>query len=138
MNTGEFLTIQPSQYLKNGFFDENGEIFDGLNGYYSLAMAYRLTLEKADIDQLRNIVSRLMEIASKHDNVLKENPHLPLDDANAAAYVTVRTKTNSPTVAAIFDAADRWVTDWKGFASLTLHLKRILGQATMLRNLSGV
>jgi hypothetical protein len=135
MNNAELLAIQPAEYLKNGFYDQDGELIEGLNGEYSLAMAYRLREEQADIDQLKNIVDRLTEIASKRDSAVNDNPHLPLDAANAAAFKAVRTKTALPTVIAIFDAADPWVKDWKSYASLTLHLQRILSQLALIRNL---
>jgi hypothetical protein len=135
MENAELLAVQPAEYLKHGFYDKNGDLLEELNGYYSLCMAYRLREEHADIDHLQDIVVRLKEIASKRDSAVNENPHLPLDDANAATFKEVQGMTKSPTISAIFDAADKWVTDWKSYASLTLHLQRIMSQYALIRNL---
>ena len=135
MENAELLAVQPAEYLKFGFYDKNGDLLEEVNGYYSLAMAYRLREEHADIDQLQEIVVQLKEIASKRDSAVNDNPQLPLDDANAAAFKAVRKRTDSPTINAVFDAADPWVKDWKSFASLTLHLQRILSQYALIRNL---
>jgi len=135
MENAELLAVQPSEYLKRGFYDKNGDLLEELNGYYSLCMAYRLREEHTDIDQLQDIVVRLKEIASKRDSAVNDNPHLPLDDANAAAFKAVEKQTTSPTIRAIFDAANKWITDWKSFSSLTLHLQRILSQYALIKNL---
>src|SRR5262245_42344667 len=37
-----YRTCRPAQYLKLGFTDENGKVREGINGEFSLMMAYRL------------------------------------------------------------------------------------------------
>ena len=136
MDNAELLAIQPTEYLKNGFYDKDGEALEGVNGFYSLAMAYRLREEQMNPDELKKIVDRLMEIVPRHDRAVEDNPQLPLDADSRAALEEVTKKSASPTLTAIFDAGRPWVKDWRTYAALTLHLQRILSQLALLRSLS--
>lgn len=135
MENAELLAIQPTDYLKNGFYDKDGEFLEGINGYYSLAMAYRLREEQADPDRLKSIVDQLEAIISKQDRSVDENPKLPLDPSTMKALEELAKKASSPTIAAILNAARPWVKDWRGLAALTLHLQRILSQFVLIRSL---
>jgi hypothetical protein len=134
MNNTELLTVQPSEYLKNGFYD-NGEILEGLNGYYSLGMAYRLREEKADVDQLQNVTDQLQSIIDRKDGSIDENPNLPLDSQSLQALDEVVKKSPSPIISEIFVAARPWIKDWRTLAALVIHLHRIVGQYSLISTL---
>lgn len=135
MDNAELTAIQPAEYLKNGFYDKEGEALEGLNGFYSLAMAYRLRDEQMNPEELKKIVDRLMDIIPRHNPAVDENPQLPLDADSRRALDEVTKKSDSPTLNAIFEAGRPWVKDWRNYAALTLHLQRILSELALLRSL---
>jgi hypothetical protein len=138
MNNTELLAIQPAEYLKNGFYDNKGEIMEGLNGYNSTAMAYRLREEKADPDQLQNIVDQLDSILDRQDSSVDENPGLSLDSNTLKALDDLSKKPLPPTITEVFNAARPWVKDWRTFAALLIHLHRILAQFVLICSLPEV
>ena len=131
----ELSAIQPADYLKDGFFNEKGEIREGINGEYSLAMAYRLREENVDPDHLKKLVDELQEIALRPDSAIDENPELSLDPEAVEQVETLAKKWDSPTLQAIFKAARPWLKDWKTLSAFALHLQRILSQYVLIRTL---
>ena len=45
MQKMDFKKVRPSDYLKNGFFDQSGDWIEGLNGFYSVTTAHLLREE---------------------------------------------------------------------------------------------
>lgn len=122
--------MQPAEYLKNGFYNSTGEFIEGINGECSLQIAYQLREEKADVDQLKSLTDELEAIATK-----EEVPNNALDPETVRSIKAIAQKNTSPAIKSVFDAAMPWVTDWKNYAALTLHLQRILSQTVLIRNL---
>lgn len=122
--------MQPAEYLKNGFYNSTGEFIEGINGECSLQIAYQLREEKADVDQLKSLTDELEAIATK-----EEVPNNALDPETVRSIKAIAKKNTSPAIKSVFDAAMPWVTDWKNYAALTLHLQRILSQTVLIRNL---
>lgn len=122
--------MQPAEYLKNGFYNSTGDFIEGINGDCSLQIAYQLRKEEADVDQLKSLTDELEAIAAK-----EEVPDNALDPETVRHIKAIAKKSTSPAIKSVFDAAMPWVTDWKNYAALTLHLQRILSQTVLLRNL---
>jgi hypothetical protein len=122
--------MQPAEYLKNGFYNSTGEFVEGINGEYSLQIAYQLRKEEADVDQLKSLTDELEAIAPRD-----EAPDDALDPGTVRSIQAIAKKNTSPAIKSVFDAAMPWVTDWKNYAALTLHLQRILSQTVLIRNL---
>ena len=135
MNLSEMLAIRAGDYLSNGFHDEQGETFEGINGLYSLAMAYRLREENADPDQLKKLVDDLQAIALKQDQSIYDNPKQQMDPAVSNEIQQLAKKNTSAVIREVFEAANRWIKTWSGYAAFVLHLDRILSQFVLIRSL---
>jgi len=135
MDNTELAAIQPAEYLKNGFYDQQGEPLEGLNGYYSLATAYRLREEKADPDRVQDVVDQLDSMIASQDKSIDQNPKLSLDADSLRALDEIAKKTSSSTLRDVFTAARPWVKDWRTFAALTVHLHRVLSQFSLIHSL---
>ena len=59
----EMLSVKPQDYLSNGFLQPDGQVREGINGEFSLAMAYRLREEGITPENLRQLTDKLYEIA---------------------------------------------------------------------------
>ena len=135
MNLSEMLATRACDYLKNGFHDQLGETFEGINGLYSLGMAYRLREENADPDQLKRLVDDLQAIALKQDQSIYDNPKQQIDPAVSNTIQQLSKKNISLVIQELFEAADRWIKTWTGYAAFVLHLDRILSQYVLIRSI---
>jgi hypothetical protein len=135
MDLSQMLATSPADYLKNGFHDEQGETFEGINGLYSLGMAYRLREENADPDQLKRLVDDLQAIVLKQDPGIYDNPRQQIDPAVSNVIQQLAKKNNSAVIRELFEAADPWITTWSGYAAFVLHLDRILSQYVLIRSI---
>jgi hypothetical protein len=135
MNLSEMLETRAGDYLKNGFHDEQGETFEGINGLHSLGMAYRLREENADPDQLKRLVDELEAIAMKQDQSIYDNPKQKMDPAIINVIQQLAKKNSSPVIQELFDAAQPWIKNWSGYAAFVLHLHRILSQYVLIRSI---
>lgn len=122
--------MQPAEYLKDGFYNSAGDFIEGINGECSLQIAYQLREEKADVDRLKSLTDELEAIVTKD-----EVPNNALDAETVRSIKAIAEKNTSPAIKSVLDAAMPWVTDWKNYAALTLHLQRILSQTVLIRNL---
>ena len=59
----DYKKIRPSDYLKNGFFDQSGDWIEGLNGFYSVATAQLLREEGTSPAQVKMIADQLMALS---------------------------------------------------------------------------
>src|SRR5262245_34379930 len=139
MENSEMVKTKAQDYLSKGFFDRNGKFYEGLNGEYSLRMAYRCQNDGTGPDQLLNIVSQLESILDSVDGSIERNPNQRLDTEALNVWDLVRQSPEvkrSSALSEIFDTSKPWITTWKTYAALTIHLRRIMSQLALLTNLS--
>lgn len=135
MELAEMLSVSPADYLSKGFFDDRGEFREGINGYSSLAMAYRCREEGLRPEQLQKVTSLLERLAEKNVALADDNPELEIDRAAANELNAIRKDevvVNSAALRDIFAAALPWVKNWKSYAAFALHLERILAQLAIV------
>lgn len=135
MELKELLAIQPRDYLREGFFAPDGQLREGINGYYSLAMAYRCREEGLTPDRLKRLTDELARIAERHAPVGIDEAGQPLTSEVLSSLQQIRNDADvvqSPTLTALFEAASPWIQDWKNFAAFALHLERIMAQLALL------
>ncbi|MCS7312494.1 MAG: hypothetical protein NZ742_06240 [Acidobacteria bacterium] len=132
MELKELLAIQPKDYLHEGFFASDGSLREGINGYYSLAMAYRCREEGLGPDRLKSLLDELAQIVASYSP--SDEPERPLRPEALSAFQRIRHEADgiqSPTLTVLFEAAGPWVQDWNGFAAFALHLQRIRAQLAL-------
>ena len=135
MELSEMLAIKPSQYLTNGFYDEQGEYRENLNGWYSLAMAYRCREEGLDPENIDNVVNHLAEIAEKHVDAAVEHPEQAVDSKSIEQLKKLGNDQNSAALNELLNAAEPRIASWKDYSALVIHLERITAQLALLKNL---
>ena len=135
MELKELLAIQPKGYLKDGLLGPTGEIRERVNGYYSLAMAYRCREEGLTPEVLKRVVTRLEDVAKGHEKELEDKSNPSLDQATSASLRSVQVMPEvktSATLTAIFQAAMPHLTEWKSYAAFALHIDRIMAQLALI------
>jgi hypothetical protein len=138
MELSEMLAIKPQEYLKNGFFDADGNFYEGINGDFSLSMAYRCRDEGTGPDQIEKVVGQLESILKSVDKSIDRDPDQQLDakalavQEQAAQSLEVK---QSVALKEIFSASKPWIHSWKTYAALAVHLRRIMSQLALLTNL---
>jgi hypothetical protein len=138
MELSEMLSIKPSEYLTNGFYDDNGEYRENLNGLFSLSMAYRIREEGLQPENVEKVVGHLEEIAEKYVDDAVENPQLPVDSKSLQLLKNLRDNrsvTDSAALGELLAAAQPQISNWKDYSALVLHLERITAQLALLENL---
>jgi hypothetical protein len=138
MELSEMLAIKPSEYLTQGFYDEQGEYRENLNGLYSLSMAYRIREEGLQPENVETVVGQLEEIAEKYVDEAVENPELPVDSGSLEQLKKLRddrSVTDSAALGELMAAAQPQISNWKDYSALVLHLERIIAQLALLENL---
>jgi hypothetical protein len=138
MELSEMLAIKPSEYLTNGFYDDQGEYRENLNGLYSLSMAYRIREEGLQPENVETVVGQLEEIAEKYVDEAVENPELPVDSKSLEQLKNLsdnRSVTDSAALGELMAAAQPQISNWKDYSALVLHLERIIAQLALLENL---
>jgi hypothetical protein len=135
MELSEMLSTKPQDYLNKGFFNADGKFYEGINGEFSLRMAYRCRDEGTRPDQILKVVSQLENVLKSLDKAIDENPDHPLDAKALSVQEQVvqsQEVIRSPALKELFDAAKPWITNWKAYAALDVHLRRIMGQLALL------
>jgi hypothetical protein len=135
MESSEMLATKPTDYLNKGFFNADGKFYEGINGEFSLHMAYRCRDEGTSPDQILKVVSQLESILKSLDRSIDENPNQPLDAKALSVQEQVIQSpevTRSVALKELFEAAKPWITNWKTYAALNVHLRRIMGQLALL------
>ncbi|MCI0417557.1 hypothetical protein L0222_32725 [bacterium] len=115
MELQELLGISPSSYLQEGFLAKDGTLRDGINGTYSLALAYQLREEGIDLDQFRNAVEQLKK-----------------EEAALQSLRNTITSLNSHSLQNLLQAAEPWLKDPAQNKAFISHLERILQQAALI------
>ena len=138
MELHELLALRPQDYLHDGFYAPDGRIRAGINGQFSLAMAYQLRQDGVHPKVLRELLESLDEIPRAMGRIS------PGRELGAGVQEKLNTlwrsglATRSPALASLLAAARPLMTDWKNFAALTEHLKRIASQLALLMTLPRV
>ncbi len=131
----EILSTKPREYLNKGFFNADGKFYEGINGEYSLRMAYRCQDEGATPDQILEVVNQLESILTSLDKSIDKNPDHQLD---AKALSVLEQVVQSPEVkrsaalTELFETAKPSITNWKEYAAMIVHLRRIMRQLAHL------
>ena len=115
MELQDMLKVSPSDYLREGFLDTDGELRQGINGKHSLAVAYQTREEGVDLDRFQQVIQQI-------------NPGKP-------DVLMLRDKIqslNSPALNKLLQASEPWFGDARQYAAFVLHLKRILNQLALL------
>jgi hypothetical protein len=131
----EMLSVKPQEYLSSGFLQADGEVREGINGEYSLAMAYRLKEEGTTAENLAQVTEKLYDIAGDEaqDDPNKKLSSKAVDGIKRISQSAEVSKSN--TMSELFAAAGSWVTDWKNLAAFIVHLERIQAQTALLSEL---
>jgi hypothetical protein len=138
MELSEMFAIKPADYLMNGFYDDTNEFRQDLNGLYSLAMAYRCREEGLEPEKVDSIVNSLAGIAEKGIESVVENPEQAVDTDSLEKLKQLRNDqevSGSAVLSELFDAAQPWISNWRDYAALVVHLERITAQLALLKSL---
>ena len=125
--------LQPHDYLKNGFVNNNGDLQNGISGVYSLALAYHLRKEGTSIDTVKSVLDDFTKLA---DHGLNEKTQKSQLDANS--FESLGKIINSPkagkstAISALFDAALPLLKDWPNVGGLVIHLDRAMIQLSLI------
>ena len=132
MQPNEFSAIHPRDYLKEGPLSPEGSMREGINGYFSLGMAYRLRAEGVTPDALKAIADRIEKIGAAHMPKAPE-PGKKISDKAQKDVASLWTGKESGALAELRDALTPWLTaDWKHFAACALHFERIMKQLALV------
>jgi hypothetical protein len=128
--------ITAQDYLKNGFFDHNGDLVEGLNGYYSLAIAYKLRDETSSPDAVKSVFDKLVQAASKYyTGPNDQSVNQPLDSATLNEVHKIQETSEvkaSPTLLALFQSAESHLKTAGDLGAFVVHLERILAQLALV------
>jgi hypothetical protein len=134
MELKEMLKTEPRNYLKQGFFAPDGQLRPGLNGEYSLAMAYRCREEGLSPDTLKAITDAIGAAVPASARVSEGDPPVEPVVLNALAQVHRRNEVErSPALSGLLSSADPWIKTWRGLSALVVHLQRITAQLALLK-----
>jgi hypothetical protein len=115
MELQELLEISPASYLREGFLTEEGTSREGINGRYSLAIAYQCRAEGVDLEELKNAVEQLKKTEPDSKSVKKTIASL-----------------NSPALQRLLQASEPWLKDLAQYKAFVAHLERILHQTAII------
>ena len=134
----EMLSVKPQEYLSNGFLQPDGEVREGINGEYSLAMAYRLKEEGATPENVGQVIEKLYKIAGSEaqDDSNKKLSSTAGDAIKQLSKSSEVSKSN--TLSELFQAAGSWLNDFKNLAAFIVHLERIQAQTALLSALPNI
>jgi hypothetical protein len=138
MELSKMIETKAQQYLKKGFFDSNGKLYQGINGEYSLGMAYRCRNEGTSPVQILKVVSQLESVFDSMNDSFKKNPNQRLDQEALNLWDQVNQSPEvkaSKALSELFETSRSCVTTWKTYAALTIHLRRIMSQLALLTSL---
>lgn len=134
----EMLSVKPQEYLSNGFLQPDGEVREGINGEYSLAMAYRLKEEGTTPENVGQVIEKLYQVAGSE---AADDPNKKLSATSADAIKQLSRSSEvskSNTMTELFEAAGSWVNDFKNLAAFIVHLERIQAQTALLSALPNI
>lgn len=131
----DYKKVRPSDYLKNGFFDQSGDWIEGLNGFYSMATVQLLREEGTSPAKVRALADQLMALSLEvfgDDEILEYHSIDSISrDAIFRIIDSVESK-QSAVLSELFDTARPHLNNWKNFAALVIHLEQISGQLELV------
>jgi hypothetical protein len=119
-----YRSCRPAEYLKLGFIDENGRLREGINGKYSLMMAYRL----ADYGVTgKEVLAFRKKLENDFDPGSPEalKSALPADTVLRMRNALRPLGVKAAPLAELIEAASTQMSDWCAFALLAHHVERI-------------
>lgn len=131
----DYKKVRPSDYLKNGFFDQSGDWIDGLNGFYSVATAQLLREEGISPAQVKMIADQLMTLSLEvfgDAEILEYHSIDPFSRDAIFKIIDAPESKQSAVLSELFDTARPHLKNWKNFAALVIHLEQISGQLDLV------
>ncbi len=131
----DYKKVRPSDYLKNGFFDQSGDWIEGLNGFYSLATAHLLREEGTAPADVRKIADCLMTLSLEVFGNAEIIEYQSIDELSREAIFKIIDSPEarqSVILTELFDTVRPHLRNWKNFAALVIHLERISGQLALV------
>jgi hypothetical protein len=131
----DYKKVRPSDYLKNGFFDQSGDWIEGLNGFYSVTTAQLLREEGTSPAKVRALADKLMALSLEvfgDDEILEYHS---IDNFSRDAIFRIidsAESKQSAVLSELFDTARPHLNNWKNFAALVIHLEQISGQLELV------
>lgn len=121
MELQEMLDVQPEDYLKKGFLTESEAEREELNGFFSLAMAYRLREEGKSLESVRKVLDEMILIAG-----LKGQKEA-IQEIEKSSEVR-----NSPCLKNLIHAATPWILQHHQWNAFLNHFRRIIAQQALV------
>ena len=135
MQKMDYKKVRPSDYLKNGFFDQSGDWIEGLNGFYSVATAHLLCEEGTSPEKVRMIADQLMALSLEvfgDDEILEYHSIDPFSHDAIFKIIDAPESKQSAVLTELFDTARAHLKNWKNFAALVIHLEQISSQLDLV------
>ncbi|MEW6605866.1 MAG: hypothetical protein AB1414_00250 [bacterium] len=133
----DLKAVRPVEYLKEGFFLNDGcTLREGINGLYSLAMAYEFRNKKVHPEKLKKLTDALLGIVKKHDieslkkveSVIEPQTRRVIEDE----FQRIKTELPSSLFSELIQECTRWLINWRNFLAVIVHLQRINAQLALL------
>ncbi|HSP06364.1 MAG TPA: hypothetical protein VLR94_04265 [Acidobacteriota bacterium] len=131
----DIKSIHPKDYLKDGFFDSDGNLREGINGTCSLAMAYQCRDESLQPDAVKHVLDQLTALGEAYFKRGGNTATDPLDAPTLSAIDKIsrgREVSGSKALESLFGAAKPLLKNWQNFSGLVVHLERIMGQLALV------
>jgi hypothetical protein len=124
----------PAVYLRDGFTGANGNPLAGINGRYSLGMAYRLLTSGVTAEEVSAIRKEMAESFENDYREAGKAPKAPLPSGWVLRLHDTARALGAKAAALdeLFTAAGNVVLDWTAYALLIKHLERIHQQMTLI------
>jgi hypothetical protein len=135
MQKMDYKNIRPSDYLKNGFFNQCGDWIEGLNGFYSLSTAHLLREEGTSPAIVRMFADRLMALSLEMFGDSEFLEYRSIDAYSRDEIFKVMDSSEakqSAVLSELFDTVRPHLKNWKNFAALVIHLEQISGQLDLV------
>jgi hypothetical protein len=130
-----FTKVRPSEYLKDGFFGPSGDWIEGLNSLCSLATAHHLLNEGTAPNNVKKIADQFMDLSVTVFGDAELIEYQLIDDSSREGIYRIMESSeaqNSAVLSELFDTVRPYMTNWKNFAALVIHLQRISAQLSQL------
>lgn len=125
---GSKSEIVTSNYLAQGFFNEDGSFKNELIGLWSQSTALRFVEEGIQTKEIAEIVNQLSHVALQFDKRFENSSEEKLDAPTLSAIKLIlepEELSQFPSFWELTDSARKWLTDLRSLASFTLHLDSI-------------
>ena len=127
---------RPAEYLKDGFLDESGNLRSGINGEFSLGIAYQLRADGVTSDDVQEYRDRIEEALETHvpagEELAVEEP-VDRGARTAIQEVARELRGRCELVGEILEAGESVLTNWKSLACLMEHIERIHAQVAIIQ-----